>query len=314
MKRVSSATYYADRLVRHARANGLQGLAGLVGKNLVWPYCQWLTRRRIRAHEKFDLRYGLDTQTPIPIRHLESSMPAAQFAIHYEGTPIKLIHKTLRQLKTDLRRFTFIDLGSGKGRVLLIAAKYPFKSVIGVEFSETLHSIAQSNIKKFTKSGFTQARPMSINMDAADFEFSKFDNKIIFCNNPFKDSIMLRVLDNIERSVRVSGNEVMFIYLTPITIEVKTRLDQFHLINHGNYLSHYGGFQSYYIYRISIKENQTKALPPWVLVSKHSERIHTSVLSPQCIPLKTCCDSGAGGPIPQALGGGDNPHELFAPL
>jgi SAM-dependent methyltransferase len=256
MKRVSSATYYTDRLVRYARANGLQGLAGLVGKNLVWPYCQWLTRRRIRAHEKFDLRYGLDTQTPIPIRHLESSMPAAQFAIQYEGAPIKLIDKTLRQLKTDLHRFTFIDLGSGKGRVLLIAAKYPFKSVIGVEFSQTLHSIAQSNIKKFTKLAGTKTGPISINIDAADFDFLKFGDKIIFCNNPFKDSLMIRVLDNLEKSVSGRKNEVIFIYLTPITLEVKKRLDKFDLIRQGNFLSHYGGFQRYYIYRISSKRTK----------------------------------------------------------
>ena len=158
IKQIVSAKYYADRLVHRIRTEGLYTSAVLVGKNLIWPYCEWLIRRRIRAHEEFDLKYGLDTQTPIPIRDLETSAPASRHANPYEGASIPLVHKILRQLRIDLSRFTFIDLGSGKGRVLLIAAQYPFEAVIGVEFSETLHDIAQSNICKFTGRISTKTR------------------------------------------------------------------------------------------------------------------------------------------------------------
>jgi SAM-dependent methyltransferase len=250
MKQIASAKSYADRFVRHIRDNGLRSSAGLVGKNLIWPYCDWLIRRRIRAHEQFDLKYGLDTQTPILIRDLETWAPAAQYAVHYEGTPIPLIHRILRQLRTDLRRFTFIDLGSGKGRVLLVAAQYPFKSVIGVEFSKTLHDIAQSNISKFVEQGLTRTRPTSINMDAGEFDFSQFTDKVVFCFNPFAASLMLCVLDNLQRSVAKTGDHGILICLTPIAAAVKDRLDTFGLIRQGSYLSHFGGFQKFYVYRI----------------------------------------------------------------
>src|SRR5205807_2276797 len=133
----------------------------VVGKNVIWPYCDWLIRRRIRAHEQFDSTHGLDTQTSILIRHLETLAPGAEYANAYEGAAIPLIHRIIRQLRIDLGRFTFIDLGSGKGRVLLVAAQYPFRSVIGVEFSKTLHDIAQSNIHKFVEKKLTKTRPMS---------------------------------------------------------------------------------------------------------------------------------------------------------
>jgi SAM-dependent methyltransferase len=207
----------------------------LLGKNLVWPYYGWLIRRSIQAHEEFDSKYGLDTQTPIPIHKLEASAPGAQYAIHYEGTAIPLVHKILRRLRTDLSCFTFIDLGSGKGRVLLIAAQYPFKSVIGIEYSETLHRTAQLNISKFIQQVFTKTRPTSFNMDAGAFDFSQFGNKVVFCYNPFAATLALRILD-----------------LSPIPTAVKERLDTFHVIAQGSYLSHFGGLQKYYIYRISI--------------------------------------------------------------
>jgi predicted RNA methylase len=255
MKQIAAAKYYANRLVQHVRGNGLRSSAVVVGKNLIWPYCDWLIRRRIRAHEQFDLKHGLDTQTTILIRHLETSAPGAEYAHPYEGAAIPLVHRILRQLRTDLRRFTFVDLGSGKGRVLLVAAEYPFKSVVGVEFSKTLHEIAQSNISKFVATGLTKTRPISINMDAGEFDFSQFTDKVVFCNNPFAASLMLRVLDNLQVSLAKTGDQGILIYLTPIPATVKERLDTFGLVAQGRYLSHFGGFQKFYVYRIQRSSN-----------------------------------------------------------
>ena len=250
-KPIVSVKYYAARFGQHVRENGLRSAVVLVGKNLIWPYCEWLIRRRIQGHEQFDLKHGLDTQTPILIRDLEIWAHAAQYAVHYEGAAIPLVHRIIRHLRTDLRRFTFIDLGSGKGRVLLAAAQYPFKSVIGVEFSKILHDIAQANISKFVEQRLTKTRPRSINMDAGKFEFSQFADKVVFCSNPFAAILALRILDNFQFSLRKTGHEGVLIYLSPIPPAVKERLDTFQLIARGSYLSHFGGFQKYYIYRIS---------------------------------------------------------------
>jgi hypothetical protein len=58
-------------------------------------------------------------------------------------------HRTVAQ--AGLQDFTFIDLGSGKGRVLLMAAAYGFKRIIGVEFMPELHRVAEENIRKYTE-------------------------------------------------------------------------------------------------------------------------------------------------------------------
>ena len=49
----------------------------------------------------------------------------------YQPTEPSLFHEMLSALKIDFREFTFIDLGSGKGRVLLMAADYPFRRIVG---------------------------------------------------------------------------------------------------------------------------------------------------------------------------------------
>ena len=35
--------------------------------------------------------------------------------------------------------YAFVDLGSGKGRMLLVAADYPFRAIHGIEFALELH-------------------------------------------------------------------------------------------------------------------------------------------------------------------------------
>jgi len=53
--------------------------------------------------------------------------------------------------RAGLKDFTLIDLGSGKGRVLLMASDYPFKRIIGVEFMPELHRVAEGNIRKYAE-------------------------------------------------------------------------------------------------------------------------------------------------------------------
>ena len=53
----------------------------------------------------------------------------------------------------DLSRFTFIDYGSGKGKILLLASHYPFQRIIGVEFSSYLHDIACRNCNSYEDEG-----------------------------------------------------------------------------------------------------------------------------------------------------------------
>jgi cyclopropane fatty-acyl-phospholipid synthase-like methyltransferase len=56
------------------------------------------------------------------------------------------LSRALDRLQLDPRDFVFVDLGSGKGRVILRAATRPFRRVEGVEFSEPLHRVALRNI------------------------------------------------------------------------------------------------------------------------------------------------------------------------
>jgi len=241
-------------LVQRCRKEGLRSTVMLVGKNLPRPLHEWQIRRRMLQHQRFDLKYQVDTQIPVALADLETAAPGARFANRYQGTPIAVLHRIIRRLKIDRQRFTFIDLGSGKGRVLLIAAQYPFKSVIGVEFSKTLHDIALSNIRKFIDAGATRTRVSSINCDAGEFDFSEIGDKIVFCYNPFAADLMLSVLDNLDALAHKPG-ETIFAYLGGVPSAVSERLHRFPIVDKGEFLTEFDTFEQYAIYKMHYGDN-----------------------------------------------------------
>src|ERR1700693_2612248 len=71
----------------------------------------------------------------------------------YQPTEFALFHEMIGALRehthSDLHDFVFIDLGSGKGRTLLMVSDYPFRRIVGVEILTALHLAAQQNISKY---------------------------------------------------------------------------------------------------------------------------------------------------------------------
>jgi SAM-dependent methyltransferase len=114
----------------------------------------------------------------------------------------------------DHQKYTFVDLGSGKGRMLFLAAEYPFRQIEGVEFAEELHLEAQQNIARYRNRRKRCSEIASIHADAADYEFP-LDNLVIALFNPFGADVMQRVLARIRESVLRSPRDVIMMLLFP---------------------------------------------------------------------------------------------------
>jgi len=120
-------------------------------------------------------------------------------------------------LKTtfDFHDFTFIDLGSGKGRTLLMASDYPFRRIIGVELLPSLHEIAQQNLLQYKSESQRCFAVESICADATAFPLPA-DPLVIFLFNPFGEWGMRRVVMNLEESVRTRPRAVYVLYHNPL--------------------------------------------------------------------------------------------------
>ncbi len=136
-------------------------------------------------------------------------------SLTYSPVRANNVRTSLRNLPTaDYSGYTFIDIGSGKGRVLFVAAEFPFRKIIGVEFDTPIHQHALQNIKRYRGWGRKCSTIESINANAAEFEFPN-ENLVIYLCNPFGPEIMARMLANLAQSLDTHPRHVVMILLWP---------------------------------------------------------------------------------------------------
>ena len=132
----------------------------------------------------------------------------------YQPTEAALFHEMLDDLKIDFREFTFIDLGSGKGRTLLMASDYPFRRIVGVELFPALHAIAESNIAAYKKDSQLCFDLKSVCADARNFEFPA-EPTLLYLFNPLPASGLNIVFENLKQSLQKSPRTVYVLYHNP---------------------------------------------------------------------------------------------------
>lgn len=133
----------------------------------------------------------------------------------YQPTDPTLFHELLSKLEIDFREFVFVDIGSGKGRVLMMAADYPFRRVIGVELLPALHGIAQENIRNY-KSASQQCFAIEALCGAArEFRFPP-EPLVVYLFNPLPEAGLRELLGNLECSLQQTPRPVYVIYHNPL--------------------------------------------------------------------------------------------------
>jgi hypothetical protein len=144
-------------------------------KKIGWKYLlirSWYhLKRKILSYGDwyFDISHKVNTCGQISKFDLDLCGSSISCLIGYEPTPIKVIHRVLEDLCINYSEFTFIDFGSGKGRVLLIASLFPFSKVLGLELATSLHNVAKDNINRWRHHSQKCFNIKSHNINATQF-------------------------------------------------------------------------------------------------------------------------------------------------
>jgi SAM-dependent methyltransferase len=152
--------------------------------------------------------------------------------VRYDPTEPKYIRWAFRNLPINPAEYSFVDFGSGKGRVLVAAAQRPFLQVVGVERSKDLHEAAMTNLS--TAKRIKCRRTTSLCMDAVEFSIPE-SPCVLFFYNPFQDETMDRVLSNIQVSLTRSPRPLFVVYVNPVLHEVFIRQPGMRLVKARNW-------------------------------------------------------------------------------
>ena len=146
-----------------------------------------LPKLRRCQDDEFDQKYGVETSKSVQIVPTDS--PNFSHGNRYSAAGETVIRWCIENCGMLHTETTFVDVGSGKGRVLIVAAMYAFKRIIGVEYSPALAAICRNNLQKLS---ITEKCEVIVG-DAADFKFPD-GNLLVFLYNPFDGVILNRVL------------------------------------------------------------------------------------------------------------------------
>ena len=170
-------------LVRRIRRHGPVGVIGLIPVNIkfLWNSLKPGAIAAQRRERALDRELGIDTAGKLP-----GGVAAAEFGTRAQIYPYHPVapaafNEMMGCLPPDISSFSFIDVGSGTGRAVVLAARRPFAEVIGVEISQRLHRIAAKNLQKIGTS--LHAAVEIVNRDARRFVFPTKPSVIFFFNS-----------------------------------------------------------------------------------------------------------------------------------
>ncbi len=176
------------------------------------------------AHLWFERRFASRTEGTVD---LETLGVAAEGRWRYEPSPWRVLRRVLRKRDVGAAD-VFLDMGSGMGRMLLQAAEYGPRRVIGVEVSEELNRVARANLDR----NQTRLRCEDFELVTADaLEYDVPDDvSIVFFNNPFVGEVFKGVIGRVGDSLDRRPRRLRIVYRHPLEHDAVMATGRFELV------------------------------------------------------------------------------------
>lgn len=132
--------------------------------------------------------------------HTNGKVPLASLGLHnsdwHEYAPVGYwaIFSALRKVPIAFRDMGFLDIGSGKGRPVIVAARLGCRRIIGVDVAPSLNAVARDNL-----ASIKAVNAEIIEADAATYVIPA-DVNVLYLANSFKGVTLEALIVNIRRS------------------------------------------------------------------------------------------------------------------
>lgn len=165
----------------------------------------------------FDLEFGVRTSGLVAGRDLKSGHANDRHNTAYYGVAPSVLREMLvrwRRVKPPLPldAYTFVDVGAGMGRAVLVASAYRFRAVVGVELHPTLAAIARRNITAWRKAQRAHAPIKMLCRDAVEYGLPD-GPCLLFLFNPFGPPVLKRLLNQWANSLKGREHQVDLLYV-----------------------------------------------------------------------------------------------------
>ncbi|MCX2980782.1 class I SAM-dependent methyltransferase [Halieaceae bacterium IMCC14734] len=169
--------------------------------------------RSDRINQRYDRQHNVDTWRCLTVKELQTSSSNFALSERYIPTPELTFHALLSVLAADYKDYSFIDFGSGKGKVLLMASRYPFTSITGVDFAGNLHAIAEKNIHRVKQNNQLQCDNIQVVLGEAEKLPLPTGKCFFFLYAPFFGAALESTLESIRASLTQSPRAAIICFI-----------------------------------------------------------------------------------------------------
>jgi SAM-dependent methyltransferase len=165
----------------------------------------------------FDVEFGVRTSGLVAGRHLGVGRRNDRHMTAYYAVAPSVFQAILARWRgsrpaAPIDAYTFVDLGAGMGRAMLLAAEFPFRAVVGVEMHPALARIARRNMALWRAAERARAPMRMLCRDAASFELPA-GPCAVFLFNPFGAPVLRGLLTAWSRSLVGREGQVDILYV-----------------------------------------------------------------------------------------------------
>ena len=162
---------------------------------------------------RFDRRFGVETVGSVSLSELTIGGRGPEGGHLYDPLAARTCRSVLRQAVPDPRGHTFVDYGSGKGRVLFIASEQPYERAVGVEFAAELHEAARRNVRAYRN---PRRRCPAIDLVHADARALPVPDGpcVLHFFSPFDDDVVAEVMAGVRASHAADPRRIVVVFVT----------------------------------------------------------------------------------------------------
>ena len=176
-----------------------------IGPRRSLDYARHLVSERYR-----EARFGIRTAGPV-----KTAAVAQRPGLCKPYAPIayRSFRAVMRRVEIRPDEDVFLDYGAGRGRAMVLAARLPFRRVLGIEIEPDLAEAARENIRRVSH----RLRCHDVEVvtgDAAEFACPD-DATVLHFFDPFAGVILERVIGNVLASLQRTPRRLTILFADP---------------------------------------------------------------------------------------------------